>query len=155
VGAGALLAAADHELRVIIAATLAPGHMLAPGLSGLIDVLPPQRSLSLKHRASGDWSKTVDHLERELPRVFAAELSRDWARFDFCYTCTKYAGPERPVASGYGWKARFFRPGAEAFLWIRGSKTEAGIVRIVGDAPDTASAQALLNLGQRMLDGVV
>ncbi len=76
VGAGALLAAADDELRAIIAATLAPGHTLAPGLSGLIDVLPPQRSLSLKYRASADWSKTVDHLERELARVFAAELSQ-------------------------------------------------------------------------------
>jgi phosphomannomutase len=155
VGAGALLAAADDELRAIIAATLAPGHTLAPGLSGLIDVLPPQRSLSLKYSARGDWSKTVDHLEREVARAFAAGLSRDWARFDFWYTCTKYAGPERPVASGYGWKARFFRPGAEAFLWIRGSKTEAGIVRIVGDAPDAASAQAMLNLGQSLLDGIV
>ena len=155
VGAGALLAAADDELRAIIAATLAPGHTLAPGLSGLIDVLPPQRSLSLKYRASADWSKTVDHLERELARVFAAGLSSDWARFDFRYTYTKYAGPERPVASGYGWKVRFFRPGAEAFLWIRGSKTEAGIVRIVGDAPDAVSAQALLDLGQRLLDDVV
>ena len=117
-------------------------------------MLPPQRSLSLKDKASGDWSKTVDQLERQLPRVFAAELSRDWARFDFCYTYTKYAGPERPVAAGYGWKARFFRPGAEAFLWIRGLKTEAGIVRIVGDAPDAASAQALLDLGKHLLDGI-
>jgi hypothetical protein len=58
------------------------------------------------------------------------------------------------VSSGYGWKARLFRPGAEAFLWIRGSKTEAGIVRIVGDAPDAASAEALLQLGQQLLDGV-
>jgi hypothetical protein len=97
----------------------------------------------------------VDHLERELARVFAAELSRDWARFDFCYTCTRYSGPERPVAPAYGWKVRFFRPDAEAFLWIRGSKTEAGIVRIVGDAPDAASAQALVDLGRRLLDAVV
>jgi hypothetical protein len=56
------------------------------------------------------------------------------------------------VSAGYGWKARFFRPGAEAFLWIRGSKTEAGVVRIVGDAPDAASAQALVQLGQHLLE---
>ena len=154
VGAGALLAAADEELRAIIAATLAPGHVLAPGLSGLIDVLPPQRSLTMKRGAPLDWSNTVDHLDRELPGVFAAELSRDWARFDVSYTYTKYAGPERPLSSGYGWKARFYRPGAEAFLWIRGSKTEAGVVRIVGDAPDAAAAEALLQLGQHLLDTV-
>jgi hypothetical protein len=96
----------------------------------------------------------VDHLEHQLPRVFETTLSRDWARFDVRYTYTKYAGPERPVSSGYGWKARLFRPGAEAFLWIRGSKTEAGVVRIVGDGPDTASAKALLELGQRLLDSI-
>jgi hypothetical protein len=28
-------------------------------------------------------------------------------------------------------------------------------VRIVGDAPDAASAQAMLNLGQSLLDGIV
>ena len=32
--------------------------------------------------------------------------------------------------------------------------SRVGIVRIVGDAPDAASAQALLNLGQRLLDGI-
>jgi phosphomannomutase len=152
VGAGALLAAADVELRDIIAGTLAPGAVLASGLSGLIDVLPPQRSFMVKRGAPLDWSSTVDHLDRELPRVFASDLSREWARFDIRYTYTKYAGPERPVSSGYGWKARFFRPGAEAFLWIRGSKTEAGVVRIVGDGPDSATAQSLLRLGERLLD---
>jgi phosphomannomutase len=154
VGAGALLAAADEQLRAIIAATLAPGHVLAAGLAGLIDVLPRQRSFTLKRGAPADWSRTVDHLERVLPQVFGAELSRDWARFDVRYTCTKYAGPERPLAAGYGWKARFFRPGAEAFLWIRGSKTEAGVVRIVGDAPDAIAARTLLRLGERLLDDV-
>jgi phosphomannomutase len=152
VGAGALLAAADDELRAITAATLAPGHPLAAGLAGLIEVLPPQRSFTLKCTAPLDWSKTVDHLNRELRDVFATELSRDWARFDIQYTSTRYAGPDRPVSSGYGWKARLFRPGAEGFLWMRGSKTEAGVVRIVGDGPDTGSAQALLQLGERLLE---
>ncbi len=92
VGAGALLAAADEELRAVIAATLAPGHVLSPGLSGLIDVLPPQRSLTMKRGAPLDWSNTVDHLDRELPRVFATTLSRDWARFDISYTYTRVRG---------------------------------------------------------------
>jgi hypothetical protein len=60
-------------------------------------------------------------------------------------------GPERPDAAGYGWKARLFRPGAEGFLWIRGSKTEAGVARLVGDAPDAAEARALLALGRTLL----
>jgi phosphomannomutase len=154
VGAGALLAAADDELRTIIAETLAPGRLLAAGLAGLIDVLPPQRSFTLKRSASLDWSKTVDRLNRELPVLFASELSSHWARFDIEYTYTKYAGRERPLSSGYGWKARFFRPGGEGFLWIRGSKTEAGVVRIVGDGPDIASAQAFLQLGERLLGSV-
>ena len=56
------------------------------------------------------------------------------------------------MAQGYGWKARVSRPGAEGFLWIRGSKTEAGVARLVGDGPDEASARTLLALGRRLLD---
>jgi hypothetical protein len=44
------------------------------------------------------------------------------------------------------------RPGAEGFLWIRGSKTEAQVARLVGDGPDEASARALLGIGLRLLD---
>jgi hypothetical protein len=59
----------------------------------------------------------------------------------------------RPLAAGYGWKARVFRPGAEGFLWIRGSKTEAGVARMIGDGPDEASAKALQAIGRRLLEG--
>ena len=151
VGAGALLAAADAELRGIIAETLAPGRQMGPALGGLIDMLPPQRSLMEKRAAPADWSTTVDMLDREFPRRFADTLARTWERFEIVYSYTRYVGPERPGAAGYGWKARLYRPGAEGFLWIRGSKTEARVARIVGDAPDEASARALLDLGRALL----
>ena len=90
-------------------------------------------------------------LDRQFAELFAAELSRAWARFEIVYSYTRYVGPERPAAAGYGWKARLFRPGGEGFLWIRGSKTEAGVARVVGDAPDEASARALVDAGRRLL----
>ena len=151
VGAGALLAAADAELRGIIARTLAPGRVLAPGLSGLIETLPAQRSFMEKCAAPSDWAGTVSHLDAAFPRAFATALSRQWARFEIVYSYTRYSGPVKPLAAGYGWKARVFRPGAEGFLWIRGSKTEAGVARVVGDGPDEPSARELLALGRDLL----
>jgi phosphomannomutase len=151
VGAGALLAAADADLRRIIAETLAPGRPMAAALAGFIEILPAQRSFMEKHRAPADWTETVTTLDRRFGELFKLELSRTWARFDIVYSYTRYVGSERPTASSYGWKARLFRPGGEGFLWIRGSKTEAGVARVVGDAPDEASARALVDAGRRLL----
>lgn len=151
VGAGALLAAADVDLRGIIAKTLTPGRDMAPGLAGFIETLPPQRSFMEKCAAPADWAATVTQLDREFPRAFANTLAREWARFEIVYSYTRYSGPVKPLAAGYGWKARVSRTGAEGFLWIRGSKTEAGVARVVGDGPDETSARALLALGRELL----
>jgi phosphomannomutase len=151
VGAGALLAAADAGLRAIIGQTLAPGRQMGGDLAGFIEILPTQRSFTERSSAPLDWRKTVETFGRQFPRLFASELARTWERFEIVYSYTRYVGPERPDAAGYGWKARLFRPGAEGFLWIRGSKTEAGVARLVGDAPDAAEARALLALGRTLL----
>jgi hypothetical protein len=125
---------------------------MSPGLAGCIEILPPQRSFMEKHAAPSDWTTTVNRLEREFSRVFADELSRAWATSEIIYSYTRYVGPVRPMAAGYGWKARVTRPGAEGFLWIRKSKTEAGVARIIGDGPDEASARTLLAIGRRLLE---
>ncbi|NQW03066.1 MAG: hypothetical protein HQ485_03475 [Acidobacteria bacterium] len=153
VGAGALLASADPELRDMVARALGPhdGHM-APGLAGFIDVLPRQRSFSDKRAAPGDWAATVTSLELEFPKAFASTLAGTWERFEIVYSYGRHVGPDRPLSSGFGWKARVSRPGAEGFLWIRRSKTEAQVARLVGDGPDDASARTLLDLGRRLLD---
>jgi phosphomannomutase len=151
VGAGALLAAADHELRAIVSQTLVPGRQLAPDLAGFIELLPPQRSFMEKHVAPTEWSATVDLFDREFPSLFASELARTWERYDIVYSYTRHVSTERPDAAGFGWKARLFRPGGEGFLWIRGSKTEAGVARLVADAPDETTARAIMDLGRRLL----
>ena len=151
VGAGALLAAADEELRAIIAGTLAPGRPMGAALAGFIETLPSQHSLMENQTAPVDWQTTVDTLDRAFPQAFAAGLARAWERFEIVYSYTGKVGPERPHAAGYGWKARLFRPGAEGFLWIRGSKTEAGVARVVGDAPTDGEARTLVETGRRLL----
>ena len=126
VGAGALLAAADHELRAIVSQTLVPGRQMAPDLAGFIELLPPQRSFMEKHAAPTEWSTTVDLFDREFPSLFASELARAGNATTSCTRIPVTFPRERPDAAGFGWKARLFRPGGEGFLWIRGSKTEAG-----------------------------
>jgi phosphomannomutase len=151
VGAGALLAAADAELRAIIAHLLAPGRQMGADLAGFIEVLPLQRSFMEKHAAPTDWGTAVDTFDRHFPRIFASELAPAWERFEIVYSHRRYVGPERPAAAGFGWKARLSRPGGEGFLWIRGSKTEAGVARLVGDGPDGTEARALVDIGRRLL----
>ncbi len=152
VGAGALLAAADAELRDIIARTLAPGTAMAPGLSGCMAMLPAQRSIMRKCAAPADWAATVAHLDAAFPRAFAQGRAGTWAGFEIVYSYTRYSGPDKPAAAGYGWKARLTRPGADGFLWIRGSKTEIGVARVVGDGPDETTARALVDLGRELLE---
>jgi phosphomannomutase len=151
VGAGALLAAADAELRAIVARTLGPGRQMAPDLAGFIELLPPQRSLMEKHAAPIDWTMTVDAFDREFPNLFASELAPPWERYEIVYSYRRNVSAERPDAAGFGWKARLFRPGGEGFLWIRGSKTEAGVARVVADAPTESAAHAIMDLGRRLL----
>jgi phosphomannomutase len=151
VGAGALLAAADRELRAIVSETLAPGHQIGGDLAGFIELLPTQRSFMERHAAPIEWHSTVDLFDRTFPDFFASELASAWQRYEIVYSYRREVTSERPDAAGFGWKARLFRPGGEGFLWIRGSKTEAGIARLVADAPNEAEARALLSLGQRIL----
>lgn len=151
VGAGALLAAADRELRAIVSQTLAPGRQMHADLPGFIELLPSQRSFMESHAAPTEWTTTVDLFDRELPRFFASELARTWERYDIVYSYRRQVSAERPDGAAFGWKARLFRPGGEGFLWIRASRTEAGIARIVADGPDEPSARAILNVGRRLL----
>jgi phosphomannomutase len=152
VGAGALLAAANPELRAIAAKTLGARGQMRPDLAGFIELLPPQRSFAEKHAAPMDWNATVDMLDRVFPDLFVSGLAPSWQRYDIVYSYTRQVSSKRPEAAGFGWKARLFRPGGEGFLWIRGSKTEAGIARLVADAPSEVEARAIMSLGRRLLE---
>jgi phosphomannomutase len=147
VGAGALLAAAHEPLRRLVAKTLGAPR-LGAGLGGFIQALPAQRTLSERHTAQEDWASFVARLERAFPGLFQARLAREWERYEILYSYTRYVGPIRPEARQYGWKARLTRPGAEGFLWIRSSKTEAGILRVFADAPDVETARGILDVGR-------
>lgn len=149
VGAGALLACADDGLRAIAAEALK--GQLGTGLIGFVDLLPTQRTLAAKGEAPGDWEEVVDRLEARFPELFVRFLARDWGMFTFHYSYTRYVGRDRPRGKSYGWKVRLESPKGRGFLWIRGSKTERGVVRVVADAPTLVQAEALLSLGQNLL----
>jgi phosphomannomutase len=152
VGAGALLAACDESLRTIAGETLARDCAIGPDLAGFVELLPAQWSLMEKHAGAQDWNAVVDALERAFTSVFASDLAREWQRYDVVYSYRQSVSAERPDAAGFGWKARLFAAGGEGFLWIRQSRTEAGVARIVADAPTPEGARALLEVGRRLLN---
>jgi phosphomannomutase len=149
VGAGALLAAAHEPLRRLVGEALG-AERLGPGLSGFIEALPAQRTLSERHTVQEDWAPFVERLERVFPGLFEALLAKEWERYEILYSYTRYVGPVRPEARQYGWKARLTRPGALGFLWVRGSKTEAGLLRVFADAPDVEAARRILAVGHAL-----
>ncbi|MCB8932806.1 MAG: hypothetical protein H6534_05125 [Chthonomonadaceae bacterium] len=151
VGAGALLAAADADLRARIAEVLAPGAAMAPGLAGFIACLPPQRSFVERRTGAPPWERVVEILDQRFPEAFAKALAGEWETWEIVYSRQRTVSPERPLAGSYGWKARVSRPGAEGFLWVRGSKTEAGVLRVLGDGPNETEAKRLLDLGSNLL----
>lgn len=151
VGAGALLASADPELRKIISLALTQDEIMGPGLAGFIEDLPKQRSFADRRQVQEDWWPFVDRVEREFSRAFPSALGSEWQSAEFLYSYTQSVSPERPEGKLCGWKVRLLAPGKEAFLWIRGSKTEAGLLRVIGDGPDEASARKVLAFGLELV----
>jgi phosphomannomutase len=92
--------------------------------------------------APADWSTTAARLDRDFPRAFASGWRRPGSDSTSCTRTGAQLDPSgrwRPATDG---KARLFRPGAEAFVWIRRSKTESGVARVVSDGPTAAGARA-------------
>ncbi|MEP0765660.1 MAG: hypothetical protein HRF45_03845 [Fimbriimonadia bacterium] len=154
VGAGALLAGTDEALRSLVRETLAPNKAPGPGLAGFISLLPYARSIAERRTTEPmEWSRFVDLLEQRTRERFAERLASDWSDYAFSYSYTRYAGPERPHVALYGWKLCLSSTEGQGFLWVRASKTEAGVLRMIADAPDEPRAIALLAFGSHLLAG--
>ena len=83
VGAGALLAAADRDLRAIVCETLGRGRQMRPDLAGFIELLPPQRSFTEKHPAPDGVECHGGPVRPRVSRsLFASELAPSWERYD-------------------------------------------------------------------------
>lgn len=151
VGAGALLAAADQDLRRLAAEGLGlVPEAVRPGLLGFAELLPKQRTLASRSQTEGlEWGALVNRLEERFARAFPS--LDGWDRYVFHYAYTRSVGPDRPYGKTYGWKVRLYGGEREGFLWVRGSKTELGLVRVVADAPTVAGAERLLALGNALL----
>jgi len=152
VGAGALLAGTDEALRSLVREALAPNKVPGPGLAGFISLLPYARSIAVRRTTEpAEWSRIVDLIEQRTRQRFGARLASHWHDYAFRYSYTRYAGPERPHAALYGWKLCLSSAEGQGFLWIRASKTEAGVLRMIADAPDERRATALLEFGTELL----
>jgi hypothetical protein len=177
VGAGALLASADLELRTIISEALTHDREMGHGIAGFIADLPKQRTFAERRKVDEEWWPLVDRMEAAFPALFAKELADEWSHYEFLYAYTRTVGPDRPEGRPCGWKVRLIRDegdakrrslgeyqppasasdprpstfGREGFLWIRGSKTEAGLLRVIGDGPDESSARRILAAGLDLL----
>jgi phosphomannomutase len=156
VGAGALLAAADEQIRTIVRDTLPPGRKAGPGVAGFLAMLPYRRTLAERRTVKAlAWPEMTDRLEASLPEVFSNALAGEWEQHEVSYTYTRYSGPSRPYATRFGWKVRLSRPDDAAFLWFRPSATEASVLRMIADAPNTKSARRLLEAGAALLSAAL
>ncbi len=74
------------------------------------------------------------------------------------YRILNYEGTEcvevRRGDEAGGWRVDLLRNGECCFIFARGSRTEAGVWRVIADSPDSDEARLLLDVGQDLLRSV-
>jgi len=82
-------------------------------------------------------------MERHFEKRLWLKLSRRFERYEFRnYEGTGQVSRRTGDESG-GWRASLFAGGKESFIFARGSRTEAGIWRMIVDSPDDSLGEAL------------
>jgi phosphomannomutase len=96
-------------------------------------------------------------MEERFRRDFWPRLSERFREFRIL----NYEGTEcvevRTGDEAGGWRVDLYREGERCFIFARGSRTEAGVWRVVADSPDGEEARQLLDVGLdllRSLEGV-
>jgi hypothetical protein len=119
------------------------------GLRDILEALPVYANLTAK--LSGKPLPPAQ-IKAKIEALFTQEV---WpqlsSRFD-SYQFVNYegtrVGTDRTGDESGGWTVVIKRGDENAFIFLRGSRTEAGIWRLITDARDSSDCQELLAIGQ-------
>lgn len=94
-------------------------------------------------------------MERYFEQSLWQKLSPRFDRYEFCnYEGTDFVEKRSGDESG-GWRLCLYSGEAESFIFARGSRTEAGIWRMITDTTDQSLGETLDLLGKAMYDAAV
>lgn len=132
------------------------------------DSLDPSRSLSLEELIASVptnpnvmlrlSSPPISHgelkrrVEEHFQRVTWPALSERFERFEFENFEGTERVPERTGDESGAWRVMLSVPDRRAFVFLRGSRTEAGVWRMIIDADDMADFQALVPAAREMFE---
>jgi phosphoglucosamine mutase len=131
---------------------LARGGSVSP-LERLFRILPPYATLAAKVQAQ---PISPADLKAEMERRFVDDCWPDLRDVFESYEIVHYqalrVSRELTGDGSGGWKLRLIRrDGVCGSVWIRNSRTEAGVVRLIADSPDPDLTDRLFLLGKDLL----
>ena len=148
------LAAAGEEAVGVMMETLGfSTYDVRDGIQGLMDCLPRWHTRSARLQLNpAPHSEVKSMLERRFEKQIWPVIGH---RYD-SYRFGNYEGSrevtERTGDHTGGWRIELERDGARPFVFVRGSRTEAGIWRVIADSPDAAEARELMDAATQMLE---
>ncbi len=99
----------------------------------------------------GPHSEVKKQMERRFAQDVWPRLSARFQDYRFVnYEGTECVETRRGDEAG-GWRVDLRRDGEECFIFARGSRTEAGVWRVIADSPDPSEAALLLDIGRDLV----
>lgn len=149
----ALAAAGEEAVGVMIQTLGCRADGVRGGIPGLMDCLPRWHTRSARLQLNpAPHSEVKSMLERRFEEEIWPVIGHRYDSYRFANFEGSREVTERTGDHTGGWRIEMERDGARPFVFVRGSRTEAGIWRVVADSPDAAEARELMDAVTRMLE---
>lgn len=149
------LALSDERAAALLLKRIGYGASSVDGLGTLISALPAWYTPITKVRV-----KPVPHadVKRIIEETFADQIWPEICGRYSTYRFRNYEGtrevPERTGEETGGWRVEMEGERFRSFIFVRGSRTEAGIWRTSADSSDPKESESLLSVARRLLAAV-
>lgn len=143
----------EQWMRVLKHKPPAPDHVSSLRLPDMLALIPHYYTTMVKVQGPALPHGVVKTRMEAYFREFVwPELSRLYASYEFAnYEGTRKSDTRTGEENG-GWRVNLNAEGERAFIFARGSRTEAGVWRLIVDSPDPEHSQKLLEIAREMFE---
>lgn len=151
----ALAEAGEPALPILSAALRIDLTVGSAGLQRILAALPDWHTESCKMQVNpAPHNEVKSMLEGRFECDIWPGISHRYRSYRFANFEGTRETAERSGDHTGGWRVELERPGASPFLFARGSRTEAGVWRLIADSPDAEEARYLLQTAVDAMKGV-
>jgi hypothetical protein len=122
-------------------------------LPDIIASIPAYYNRALKiHGPTIPHGEIKARMESYFGKSLWPKLAGRFQRYEFENYEGTHAVTQRTGDESGGWRVSLINDGVESFIFARGSRTEAGVWRLIVDSPDPALGEVLEKVGRDMFD---